>query len=315
MKAVRVHEWGGPTVLGVEEVAEPHAGPGQVRVRVRAVSLNLADLAAVSSERMAGIFGLSLPAGVGNDFAGVVDEVGDGVNTLVVGDRVFGGTRSRAAAEFIVVTPSADGAPRGLHNDELYPTPDGVDDVTASTIQTAGLTADAAVTAVGLSAADTVLIGGAAGGVGVYAVLLAKLAGARVIGTASESTADFLRTLGAEPVSYGDGLADRVRSLAPEGITAVIDLHGTEAAQTGLDLNVPGNRIATVAAHDPEFTKHVRATGSLQAPADSSVRLAGLLDQGRLRIPIEATYPLDAIAQSAGAVLGRHAHGKIVVTL
>ena len=314
MQAVRAHRWGGPEVLVVEDVEVPPVGAGEVRVRVTAFSLNLADVMATSSERIGRAFGLDLPTGIANDFAGIVDEIGEGVTGFAVGDHVFGGARHRAAAEHVVVTPPADGSPRGLTSDELYRSPDGLDDAVASTVQTAGLTADAAVTAVDLSASDTVLIGGAAGGVGVYAIQLARLAGARVIGTGSASTAGFLRGLGAEPVTYGEGLVDRVRALAPEGITAAIDLHGAETAHTALELGVPGRRIAAVASRDPELATTVTVTGALHAPADSSSRLARLLATGALTVPIAATFPLEDVTGAATALLARRTHGKIVVT-
>ncbi|XXU00594.1 hypothetical protein WMF20_12875 [Sorangium sp. So ce834] len=160
-------------------------------------------------------FGLSLPAGFGTDYAGVVDQVGDGVTGFAPGDRVFGGALSRAVADFVVVDPTG-----GIAANEAHHTPDGVDDRTAATLTIAGRTASAALAVVELGPDDTVLIGGAAGGVGVFVVQMARIAGARVIGTGSATSADFLRALGAEPVAYGDGLADRVRALAPRGITA-----------------------------------------------------------------------------------------------
>src|ERR1700678_30321 len=192
--------FGGPEVLEVRYVAEPHAGPGEVRVRVSAAGVNPVDWKLAGSAEAAGRFGVTLPAGFGNDLAGVVDEVGDGVTGFAAGDRVYGGVRGRAVADYAVARPGAD---------LLLHTPDGVDDLTASTLMIAGRTADAVVSAIGVHAGDTVLIGGAAGGVGIFAVQLARRAGA------SEAAFGFLRGLGAAPVTYGDGLADRVRQLAP----------------------------------------------------------------------------------------------------
>ena len=208
-RAVIQESFGGPEVLQVVDVAEPHAGPGEVRVRVSAAGLNPVDWKIAASAEAAGRYGITLPAGFGNDLAGVVDEVGDGVTGFAAGDRVYGGARGRAVADYAVVRPGAD---------PLLHTPDGVDDITASTLVIAGRTADAVINAIGVHDGDTVLIGGAAGGVGVFTVQLARRAGARVVGTASEATFDFLRGLGAEPVAYGDGLAGRVRALAPQGV-------------------------------------------------------------------------------------------------
>src|ERR1019366_3079565 len=224
-RAVIYEKFGGPEVLELHNVSEPHAGRGEVRVRVTAAGLNPVDWILAAMPEAAKQFGVELPSGFGNDFAGIVDEVGDGVTDFAVGDRVYGGARGRAVADFIVIKMPAQG------RDALLHTPSGISDEVASTLLIAGKYAAATIAAIGLKSGDTVLIGGAAGGVGIFAVQLAKIVGARVIGTASESTFDFLRQLGAEPVVYGSGLADRVKALAPEGVTAAIDLFGTEAAE------------------------------------------------------------------------------------
>ena len=229
-RAVVYEKFGGPGALELRDVPEPHAGRGQVRVRVGAAGLNPMDWGISSRPEAAARFGITVPSGFGSDFAGVVDEVGDGVTGFAVGDRVYGGAMARAVAEFVVLNPPSE---------PVWHTPEGISDEVASTLPVAGLTAAAAVPAIDPRAGDTVLIGGAAGGVGAFAVPLAKLAGARVIGTASESTFEFLRQRGAEPVAYGPGLADRVRALAPDGVTAATDLFGTETAETALALGVP----------------------------------------------------------------------------
>src|ERR1700735_595909 len=224
-RAVIYEAFGGPEVLQLREVAEPHAGPGEVRVRVTAAGLNPMDWLIPSQPEAAGRVGLTLAPGFGHDFAGVVDEVGADATGFAVGDRVYGGALARAVADFVVIKASAEGA------EGLLRTPDGVSDVVASTLPVAGATAAAALAAIGLRSGDTVLIGGAAGGAGVFAgqlarrgvgaaaggvgvcaVQLARLAGATVIGTASQRTFEFLRQLGAEPVAYGPGLADRGRA-------------------------------------------------------------------------------------------------------
>ena len=209
-RAVVYEKFGGPGALELRDVPEPHAGRGQVRVRVGAAGLNPMDWGISSRPEAAARFGITVPSGFGSDFAGVVDEVGDGVTGFAVGDRVYGGAMARAVAEFVVLNSPSD---------PVWHTPEGISDEVASTLPVAGLTAAAAVAAIDPRAGDTVLIGGAAGGVGAFAVQLAKLADARVIGTASESTFEFLRQLGAEPVAYGPGLDDRVRALAPDGVT------------------------------------------------------------------------------------------------
>ena len=195
-RAVICERFGGPEVLELQEVPEPHAGPGEVRVRVAAAGLNPMDWGIAARPEAAARFGITMPSGFGSDFAGVVDEAGDGATGFAVGDRVYGGALGRAVADFVVVRPPAD---------SLWHTPDDVSDEVASTLPVAGLTAVAALDAIGPRPGDTVLIGGAAGGVGVFAVQLARLAGATVIGTAAQGTFEFLRQLGAEPVATAPG--------------------------------------------------------------------------------------------------------------
>ncbi len=303
-KAVIQESFGGPEVLEVRDVAEPHAGPGELRVRVSAAGLNPVDWKLGASAETAGRFGITLPTGFGSDFAGVVDEVGDGVTGFESGDRVYGGARGRAVAEYAILRPDTD---RLLH------TPDGVDDVTASTLVIAGGTADAVVHVIGPGAADTVLIGGAAGGVGVFVVQLAQLAGARVIGTASEATFGFLRDLGAEPVSYGEGLADRVRGLAPGGVTAAADLIGTETAQAALDLGVAPDRIATIATASPPAG--ARATGGREATPGALERITAAIAAKELVVPIAATFPIEQARAAVELQRAGHVHGKVVITL
>jgi NADPH:quinone reductase-like Zn-dependent oxidoreductase len=307
-RAVIYQTFGGPEVLQLREVAEPHAGPGEVRVRVTAAGLNPMDWLIPSRPEAAAQFGLTLPSGFGYDFAGVVDEAGQGAAEFAVGDRVYGGALARAAADFVVIKTSADGAEGLLH------TPDGVSDVVASTLPVAGATAAAALDAIGLRAGDTVLIGGAAGGVGVFAVQLATLAGASVIGTASEGTFEFLRQLGVEPVAHGPGLADRVRALVPGGVTAATDLFGTETAEAALALGVPPERISTVAA-GPNPPGGVRATGGIDAEPGALDRIAAAIATGQITVPIAALFPVEQIRDAVTLQAGRHVHGKIVVTL
>ncbi|MBO2456024.1 NADP-dependent oxidoreductase [Actinomadura violacea] len=309
MSRAVIHEtFGGPEVLELRDVPEPHAGPGEVRVRVAAVGLNPMDWLLAARPESAARFGITLPSGFGSDFAGVVDEVGDGVTGLAAGDRVYGGAVGKAAADFLVIkVPTA--TPQ-----MLWHAPDGIGDEVASTLPVAGLSAAAALAAIGLRSGDTVLIGGAAGGVGVFAVQLARLAGATVIGTASEGTFDFLRRLGAEPVAYGDGLADRVRALAPGGVTAATDLFGTETAETALALGVPPERISTIAA-GPNPPGGARATGGFDARPDALEHITGAILAGELTVPIAATFPIEKVRDAVALQAGRHVHGKIVITL
>ncbi|WP_329141610.1 NADP-dependent oxidoreductase [Streptomyces sp. NBC_00670] len=305
-RAVRLEAFGGPGVLDVREVPAPQAGPGQIRVRVTAAGLNPMDWIMTADADTAARFGLTLPAGFGTDYAGVVDQVGAGVTGFAPGDRVFGGALSRAVADFVVVDPAGDTAANEAHH-----TPAGVDDRTAATLTIAGRTAAAALAAVGPGPGDTVLIGGAGGGVGVFAVQLARIAGARVIGTGSAASADYLRELGAEPVAYGEGLADRVRALAPGGIAAAVDLHGVETVHVARELGVPDSRICTIAAQ----VDGVAAANGANAAPGALEEIAGLVAAGRLWVPVAATFPIEEIRRAAELQAGRHVRGKVVIDL
>lgn len=310
MKAAVNERFGGPDVLEVREIAEPHAQAGQLRVRVTAAGLNPMDWMFIADNELGrrlrearaaqpGL-ALTLPAVFGHDYAGVVDEVGEGVTGFAVGDRVFGGALARAVAEYAVVAPG-----------EAHHTPTGVDDITAATLDVAARTASAALAVIKPGAGDTVLLGGAAGGVGTFAVQLARIAGARVIGTASEKSFESLRALGAEPVRYGDGLGERVRMLAPGGITAAADLFGTETARLALDLGVPAARVSMIAGQLPGVT----TVSGVQAVAGTLEHVAALIAKGALRVPIAATYPIEKIVEAVALQAGRHVQGKVVVTL
>ena len=302
-RAVLLESFGGPEALVLREVPAPQAGPGQIRVRVTAAGLNPMDWFMTSDAETADRFGLSLPCGFGTDYAGVVDQVGPGVTGFAAGDRVFGGALSRAVADHVVIDAAGTIAAGG----DAHHTPDGVDDRTAATLAIAGCTAAAALAVVQPGPGDTLLIGGAGGGVGVFAVQLARLAGARVIGTGSPKSADALRSLGAEPVAYGDGLVDRL----PAGVTAAVDLYGTETALAARELGVPDKRITTIAAQIDGITP---ANGANAAPG-AIEEIARLVAAGRLRVPITAGFPVEQIQAAVKLQAGRHVHGKVVIDL
>lgn len=304
-RAVRLESFGGPEVLTLGEVPVPQAAARQIRVRVTAAGLNPMDWFMTSDANTAARFGLSLPCGFGTDYAGVVDQVGDGVTEFAVGDRVFGGALSRAVADYVLIDVTGTIAGGNV----AFRTPDGVDDRTAATLAIAGCTAAAALAVVNPGPGDTLLVGGAAGGVGVFTVQLARLAGARVIGTGSATSADALRALGAEPVTYGDGLVDRLRALAPAGVTAAIDLFGTDTVHAARELNVPDVRITTIAAQVDGITP---ANGANATPGAID-EIARLVAAGQLRVPIAATFPVDQIRAAVELQASRHVHGKIVI--
>jgi NADPH:quinone reductase-like Zn-dependent oxidoreductase len=285
----------------------PQASSGQIRVRVTAAGLNPMDWIMTADADTATRFGLTLPSGFGTDYAGVVDQVGAGVTAFAAGDRVFGGALSRAVADYVVV----DAAGTLVAGGAAHHTPDGVDDRTAATLAIAGCTAAAALAVVTPGPGDTVLIGGAGGGVGVFTVQLARRAGARVIGTGSATSAAALRALGAEPVTYGAGLVDRLRALAPAGVTAAIDLFGTETVQAARALGVPDARITTIAAQVDGITP---ANGANAAPG-AIEEIARLVAAGQLRVPIAASFPVEQIRAAVELQAGRHVHGKVVIDL
>ncbi|MYT71874.1 MULTISPECIES: NADP-dependent oxidoreductase [unclassified Streptomyces] len=305
-RAVRLESWGGPEALALQDVPEPRAGDGQIRVRVTAAGLNPMDWFMTADAETAARFGLSLPAGFGTDYAGVVDQVGAGASGYAVGDRVFGAALSRAVADHVVL--DADG---NIASGIAHHTPDGVDDRTAATLSIAGSTAAAALDVLGLGPDDTVLVGGAGGGVGVFAVQLARMAGARVIGTGSPSSAEYLRSLGAEPVAYGEGLADRVRALGVGAVTAALDLHGTDTVQVARVLGVPDGRICTIAGQ----VDGVHAANGANAGPEALENIARLVAAGRLRVPIAAAFPVEDIRAAVELQAARHVRGKVVVDL
>jgi NADPH:quinone reductase-like Zn-dependent oxidoreductase len=264
------------------------------------------DPAIAAMPDLAARFNVTLPSGFGYDFAGCVDEVGEGTTGFTVGERVYGGVMERAAADFVVMETDASSA--------IFHTPEGLSDEVASTLPIAAATASAALAALDLSGADTVLVGGAAGGVGVFVVQLARLAGATVIGTASEGTFPFLRDLGTQPVAYGPGVEDRVRACAPEGITAAIDLFGTETIDAALALGVAPNRIITIAA-GPNPPGGARAVFGGEAQPDAIPQVAAAVVAKQVTVPIAARFPIEQIAEAAAVIADRHVHGKVVITL
>ncbi|MGP0225106.1 NADP-dependent oxidoreductase [Paenarthrobacter sp. NCHU4564] len=298
--------FGGSEVLHVRHLPEPHAGRGEIRVRVSAAGLNPVDVKMSENAEVAAIFGITVPTGFGHDFAGTVDEVGEGVTGFALGDRVFGGARGRAVAEHLVISAAA-----GV----LEHTPVGLDDVRASALAITARTASAVVEAVNLSGSDTFLVGGASGGVGVLTIQLAARVGARVVGTASDRHHAHLHKLGIdEVVTHGPGLVERILAVAPHGITAAADLHGTDTVQTALQLSVPPNRIAAISAGPTPPGGAIATSGRDSAPGALS-HIANLVASGDIDLPIAATYRFDSIRQAVEMQRRGQQFGKIVVNL
>ncbi|KDN21754.1 NADP-dependent oxidoreductase [Amycolatopsis rifamycinica] len=303
-RAVRFSRYGGPEVLEIAEVDRPRAGHGQVVVEVVAAALNPGEIG-IREGVFAEIWPARFPEGQGNDFAGRVAETGDGVPAFAPGDEVLGFAPRAAQADFVVVGPGA-----------LTAKPAGLGWAEAASIAGAGATAWAGIEAVGPRPGETVVVSAAAGGVGVLAAQLARLRGATVIGTASEGNFDFLRDLGIRPVAYGPGLADRLRSAAPDGIDAYVDTFGASNVDVALALGVRPDRINTIADGLAVQRHGVHSAAQEQAddPAIWAV-LADLVAKGELTVPIAAVYPLERVRDAYRDLATRHVRGKRVLAV
>ncbi len=305
--------YGGPEVLTVVDAPPlPPPGPGQVRVRVRAAGVNPADL-----KRYGGDFGTEadlLPLRLGFEAAAEVTAVGPDalgpLGPIAVGDEVVAFRVSGAYAEELTVPAGA-----------VLPRPPQLDPEQAAGLLLAGATAVHALAATGVGPTDTVLVHGGAGGVGLMAVQLAALRGARVVATASPSRHDLLRELGADPVAYGPGLAARVRAAAPGGVTAAIDTVGSdEAVDSSVELVADRDRIASIAAFKRGPQAGIRLLGGgpgadpgTQLRDAARPELVRLAADGSLRVLVAATYPLTEVAAAHRAMAGRRPPGKVIL--
>jgi NADPH:quinone reductase-like Zn-dependent oxidoreductase len=274
-----------------------------VVVRVKAAGINPGE-AQIRKGEFAQRWPSTFPSGEGSDFAGVVDEVGKGVSKLKVGDEVIGFTNDRSShAELVAVSA-----------EQVIARPSAVSWEQAGALFVAGTTAFAAVRAVGLKAGETVVVSGAAGGVGSLVVQLAKNAKARVIGIAGEANHLWLSAHGATPVAYGDGLAARIRDAARGPIDAFIDTYGHGYVDLALDLGVARTRIDTIIDFAAAAKHQVKSEGNHEAAnAEVLAELAGLIAAGRLEIPIAASYPLAEVRDAYRELERRHTRGKIVL--
>lgn len=300
MRATVVTEFGGPEVLKVVELPTPEAGPGQVRVKVRAAGVQPFDLAVRQGWLPAGA-PADLPRVPGNEFSGVVDQVGPDVSGVAVGDEVLGFSLLNSYAEHVVVPA-----------ENVTAKPENMPWEVAGGFTAGTQTAHIALRQLGVAPGHTVLVHAAAGAVGTAAVQLARLWGATtVIGTAREENHDYLRSLGAVPVAYGEGLLDRVRKLAPGGVDLVLDGAGGDALDVSLSL-VPGERIVTLVEHEKAESLGVQTTRGVRL-ASRLAELAGLYARGELDFPVRVAYPLDRASDAHREVEARHGRGKVVL--
>jgi NADPH:quinone reductase-like Zn-dependent oxidoreductase len=297
MRAVVYTEQGPPEVLHVAEVEEPHAGAGEVRVAVRAAGVNPVDWKVRS-----GMMPAELPKIDGREAAGVVDEVGEGAEGVSAGDEVFG-LADGAAAEYAVMSIFAR-KPATASWEEVAGLPVAVE-TSVRVFKLLG----------GLSAGQTIVIDSASGGVGAAAVQLAVARGARVIGTASERNHEFLRSLGAEPTTYGPGLADRVRALAPDGVDYGFDTAGQGGVRELIELTGDPAKVATIADFGAG-SLGVKVTGGAVAEraVEALPEAAELIEAGRFHLPVQQTFRFDDAAEAHRISEGGHVRGKLVLT-
>ncbi|MEV0270258.1 NADP-dependent oxidoreductase [Hamadaea sp. NPDC050747] len=300
MRAVVFDRFGPPDVLRLAELPDPSAGPGQVRVRVHAAGVQPFDVA-VRTGAMTWAK-IAFPQQIGQEYAGTVDQVGEGVTDWAVGDEVLGSTMLDAVADYVVVP--AENAVRK---------PPQLDFPSAAALVAASQTASGALLELKVAAGETLLVHAAAGSVGTLAVQLARRTGATVVGTASPANHDYLRSLGAVPVAYGDGLADRVRAVAPQGVDVALDAAGRGAVAASVELVADRDRIGTIVddAAAAEFgTRVVRAGRSPHRLAE----VVALAAAGKIVLPVRA-YPLADVVAAHAAVESGHGRGKVVLTL
>jgi NADPH:quinone reductase-like Zn-dependent oxidoreductase len=303
-RAVRFDRYGGPDVLYVVDVEPREPGEGEVVVRVKAAGINPGE-AAIREGLLDERWPATFPSGQGSDLAGVIAEVGAGVEGLGVGDEVIGFTHDRASQAELVVVDAQN----------LTPRPSAVSWEAAGALFVAGTTAYAAVRAVAPAGGDVLAVSAAAGGVGTLAVQLARNAGATVIGIAGEHHRDWLREHGAIPVTYGDGLAERIRDAAgSSGLDAFIDTFGSGYVDLAIELGVAPQRVDTIIDWDAAERHGVKTDGNMAgASADTLAELARLIAEGRLEVPIARVYPLTEVRAAYRELERRHTLGKIVL--
>jgi NADPH:quinone reductase-like Zn-dependent oxidoreductase len=299
MKAVRFSRFGGPEVLDIVDLPDPHPGPGQVRIAVRAAGVNASDW-----KKRQGLMDPDLPQTLGYEAAGVIDEVGTDVSDAAVGDRVFGlSTDGAAQAELAVLAYYA-------------PIPPSLDFAGAAALPAAVETATRALDQLGVARGSTLLINGASGSVGSAAVQLAVARGARVIGTASPANHDYVRALGAEPIAYGEGLVGRVHALAPDGVDRALDVAGSGVLPELIGLAGGADQVLTIAdvagaqEHGVRFSRG-DAGRAVHALAD----VGELIESGQLALAVGRTFPLAEVAHAHRVGEAGGVHGKLVLVV
>ncbi len=301
MKAVQFSEYGGPEVLQVVDIDEPHAGPGQVRIAVRAAGVNLSDLMKIRAGRWKDK-PIPLPSGVGVEGAGIVDEIGEGVTGVSIGDAVFG-CGFDLLAQYAVLRPGV-----------WARKPDDLPFEEAAGFSVVVETATRILAQVGVKSGETLLVSGASGGVGSAAIQFARCREITVIGTASAPNHDYLRGLGAIPTTYGPGLVERVRKLAPTGVDAALDIAGSGVIPELIELVGAPSRVLSVA----DFTApQYGAQLSLVAQKDPErvlAEAARLFSEGAFHVTLGKTFPLAQAAEAYKLCAAGHFMGKLIIS-
>lgn len=300
--AIVFDEYGEPDVLHPIEVPDPEPGTGQVRIQVRAAGVQPFDCGTRRGD-FADYFPLELPARLGNEVAGIVDQAGPGVTGVAEGDEVIAFITMQGYADTVIVPA-----------DQVGEKPASMPWGEAGVLSASGQTAYTALDELAVVPGDTVLIHAAAGGVGSFAVQIARERGATVIGTASERNHNYLRSLGAIPVTYGPGLADRVRSVAPDGVDAVLDAIGGEALDVSVELVGSTERIVTIADWANAARLGIRRVGT-ERSVGKLTDLTRMYAEGRLQVSLWKAYPLSRAADAHREVETGHVRGKVVLTV
>jgi NADPH:quinone reductase-like Zn-dependent oxidoreductase len=301
--AVRFDEYGDVDVLQVVDVPRPVPGTGRVLVKVMAAGINPGE-SSIRKGLLHDRWPATFPSGEGSDLAGIVEEVGPGVTRTAVGDEVLGFVETRSSHAELVVA----------HSDDLVPRPPEVPWEAAGSLFVAGTTAYAAVRAVNPAPGESVVVSGAAGGVGSLAVQLAVDAGATVVGLASEGHHGWLKEHGVIPVVYGEGVVERIKAAGGGHIDAFIDAFGSGYVKMAAELGVAPERIDTIIDWAAAQEYGARTDGSAAAGnASVLAELARLIAEGRLEVPIARVYPLAEVREAFRALEERHTLGKIVL--
>ena len=301
MKAAQFSTFGGPEVLEIVDLPDPHPGPGQVRIAVHAAGISATDW-----KLRKGLlsFGAGLPQTTGRDVAGVVDEVGEGVSDVAVGDRVFGVSDDGAgAAELALLT----------HRAIIPPSLGFID---AAALPVALETATRSLDALKVAAGSTLFINGASGGIGSTAVQLAVARGARVIGSASAANQSYLSLLGAEPVTYGEGMVEQVRTLAPGGVDVALDVAGSGVLPQLIDLAGSSQNVVTLADFEGSKEHGVLFSNGFLGHAFHSLGEVGeVIRAGRFWLPVDRTFPLTEIAEAHRTSEQGRVRGRLVLVI